>query len=424
VDGTQKSFEENVTPRMNKKKAILTAFSKRFKSVPDSVKDSHYVKLAADLMEPISMATADCVLKAEERVRNIKNIALENRKFPEINNNSSSFTVTADAGFISQYLRLICNLEIACADIYEPIKQKYRNICLEIYVSFTEVLDKVKALEGKNLEAINTYTNDLLDKYVEKSTKKIRALPATCLLEKDDDIIRRLFNGTVFEHTRTAEEMNKRYNITGDLSQNSMAKFYCDEIGFLRTEMIGTAAFESYDNTKICYSRFTNTLKKLNNSLADVVVDHKKSLLFGKYMHEYNDRTILLSNPRIDFMKSDLVNDRMLCEKAFMTVETYDKNYAPFLKEAVESLEEKGYISKDMFVINVLRIENNFTNYDVVYNGDCSDVHFNNLIHLLGRRVMKIYCKEFVKGTTFAVELNPSTANKILSKKPDEIRKW
>ena len=418
VDGTQKSFEENVVPRQNKKKAILTAFSKRFKSVPDSVKESHHAKLAADLMEPISLATAHCLIKAEERIFAVKNVALENRKFPDINNTSSSFTMTADAGFISQYLRTICNLETACVDIYEPVKQKYVDICKAIYKAFTEILDVVKGLEDANLKKINTYTNELLEEYVEKSTKKIRALPATCLLQKDDDIVRYLFTETIVDYTKKVEQMYILYKIGGDL-RDSTATFYYK--AFNHTYYIAASA---YDHTKVGYARFTDALKKLNNSLADVVVEHKKSLLLGKFMDEHNDRTILLSNPKIEFMKSDLVNDRMLCEKAFMTVETYEKNYAPFLKEAVESLEKKGYISKDMFVINILRMENNFTNYEVVYNGECSDVHFNNLLHLLGRRVMKIYCKEFVKGTTFAVELNPPEY-KLLSKgKADIGRKW
>jgi hypothetical protein len=412
VDGTQKSFEENVVPRQNKKKAVLTAFTKRFKSVPDSVKESHHAKLAADLMEPISLATAHCAIKAEERVYQVRYIALEKyTKFPEINNNSSAFTITGDAGFISQYLRFICNLETACLDIYDPVKQKYTDICKAIYKSFTKILDKVKALEEENLEAINKYTNELLEEYVEKSTKKMQALPTTCLLQEDDDIVRELFTETVSEHMKTSEQMYKCYKITGDLSQNSIAKFYCDEIGDLK----GTAALESYDHTRTCCSRFTNTLKILNNTLADVIVEHKKSLLFGKYMDEHNDRTILLCNSMIDFVKSDLVNDRMLCDKAFMTVETYEKIYAPLLKEAVESLEKKGYVSKNMLIIDESVNDGNLSTYKISYlDQNCSDVHCNNLLHLLERRVMKIYCREFVKGTTFAVELDP--ADKILSK--------
>jgi len=307
---------------------------------------------------------------------------------------------------------------MACADIYEPVKQKYVDICKEIYKAFTEILEKVKALEDKNLAEINSYTNEVLKEYIKTSTEKIQSLPTSCLQQKDGDIVRQISTETISRHTTKVEEMYTLYYIAGDLHLNSAATFYYSTNGIINN--LAT----TYDHTKACCSRFTDNLKKLNLSLVNVAIEHKKKLLFGKYMDEHVHRTILLSNPNIEFMKSDLVNDRMLCEKAFMTVETYEKNYAPFLKEAVESLEKKGYISKDMFVINVLRIENNFTNYDVVYNGDCSDVHFNNLIHLLGRRVMKIFCREFVKGTTFAEELYPSPADKILSKKPNDIRKW
>lgn len=408
VDGTQKSFEENVVPRQNKKKAILTAFSKRFKSVPDSVKESHHAKLAADLMEPISLATAHCLIKAEERIFAVKNVALENRKFPDINNTSSSFTMTADAGFISQYLRTICNLETACDDIYEPVKQKYVDICKAIYKAFTEILDIVKALEDKNLAKINTFTNSLLKEYIKKSTEKIQSLSSSCLQQKDDDIRDILFNETIDIYKNTVGQVYSRYHIAGNIILNSVGTFYYNEIGNLKD----TAIIEQYDHTKVGYARFIDALKNLNMSLIDVVVEHKKSLLFGKYMDEHNDRTILLCNPMIDFVKSDLVNDRMLCDKAFMTVETYEKIYAPLLKEAVESLEKKGYVSKNMLIIDEFVNDCNLSTYKVSYlDQKCSDVHCNNLLHLLERRVMKIYCREFVKGTTFAVKLADAEGN-------------
>lgn len=402
VDGTQKSFEENVVPRQNKKKAILTAFSKRFKSVPDSVKESHHAKLAADLAEPITLAITHCVIKAEERVHYIKNIALENRKFPDINSNSSSFTMTADAGFISQYLRLICNLETACADIYEPVKQKYVDICKAIYKAFTEILDKVKGLEKENLEAINKYTNELLEKHVEKSTEKIRALPATCLLQKDDDIVRQLFAETVSEHLKTSEQMYKRYKITGDLSQNTMAKFYCDEIGDLK----GTAALESYDHTKVCCSRFTNALKKLNDTLWDVVVEYKKSLLLGKYVYKSNNYNLLIINPKIDFINSEIVNKTQMGEAVFMSQETFEKMYEPILKSSIKSLIEKGYTVENLISFHKSTTENLSTyEFDLVKNNyvmgyDCS------LQDILERKFQKIFCKEVVKGTQFAEELD------------------
>ena len=414
VDGTQKSFEENVVPRQNKKKAILTAFSKRFKSVPDSVKESHHAKLAADLAEPILVAITESTRKAEERVSAVKNVALENRKFPPIDNNASSFTMTADAGFISQYLRTICNLETACMDIYEPVKQKYVDICKAIYKAFTEVLDIVKALEDKNLAKINIFTNLLLEKYVEKSTEKIRALPTTCLLQKDDDIRDILFNETIDIYKNAVGLYYRRYGISGDLHLNSDVRFHYDNMGNLLEigNLKDTAIIEQYDHTKVGYARFIDALKNLNMSLIDVVVEHKKSLLFGKYMDEHNDRTILLCNPMIDFVKSDLVNDRMLCDKAFMTVETYEKIYAPLLKEAVESLEKKGYVSKNMLIIDEFVNDGNLSTYKISYlDQNCSDVHCNNLLHLLERRVMKIYCREFVKGTTFAVKLADAEFN-------------
>jgi len=398
VDGTQKSFEENVVPRQNKKKAVLTAFTKRFKSVPDSVKESHHAKLAADLAEPINLAIAESTRKAEERVYNIKNVALFNRKFPDINNNSSSFTVTADSGFISQYLRAICNLETACSDIYEPIKHKYTDICKAIYTSFTEILDVVKGLENTNLEAINTYTNELLEEYVEKSTEKIRALPSLCLQQKDDDIIGRLFTETVGEHMKTVEKLYTCYNIAGDL-YNSAATFNYSTNGTVYI----TAA--TYDYTKACCSRFTDALKSLDDTLADVVVEHKKSLLFGKYVYKSQTYNLLNINPKIDFVNSEMVDNAMMDYPAYMTLETYEKIYEPILKSSIESLVEKGYVSEDVISSAESTTENlSIYEFDLVSN-DYPVSYYNNLREVLELKIKKVFCKEIVKGTQFAEEL-------------------
>jgi len=406
VDGTQKSFEENVVPRQNKKKAILTAFSKRFKSVPDSVKESHHAKLAADLAEPILVAITDSTGKAEERIRNIKNLALANGKFPDIYNNSSSFTITADAGYISQYLRIICNLETACKDIYEPVKQKYLNICLEIYKAFTEVLDIVKGLENTNLNKINTFTNSVLKGYIKKSTEKIQNLPSSCLQQKDDDIRDILFNETIDIYKNTVGQVYSRYKIGGDLHLNSTARFYYDEIGNLK----GTAMIEQYDHTKVGYARFIDALKNLNTSLIDVVIEHKKSLLFGKYMDEHNDRTILLCNPMIDFVKSVFLNATMIAGANFMTQETYEKFYVPILKISIKSLVEKGYVPENEICFLKSKSENlsisyeNLSTYDFDYklvNFLPEEKYHYNLVELLTFKLKKIYCKECVKGTQF-----------------------
>ena len=405
VDGTQKSFEENVVPRQNKKKAVLTAFTKRFKSVPDSVKESHHAKLAADLADPITVAITESTRKAEERIHAVKSNALANRKFPVINNNSSSFTVTADAGFISQYLRAIINLETACLDIYDPVKQKYTDICKAIYTSFTEILDVVKGLEEKNLEAINTYTNELLEEYVEKSTEKIRALPSLCLQQNDNDIIGRLFTETVGEHMKTVEKLYTCYKIGGELHLNSATRFYYDEIGDLSHSSQCIILINSYDHTKVCCSRFTDALKSLDDTLADVVVEHKKSLLFGKYVYKSQTYNLLNINPKIDFVNSEMVDNAMMDYPAYMTLETYEKIYEPILKSSIESLVEKGYVSEDVISSAESTTENlSIYEFDLVSN-DYPVSYYNNLREVLELKIKKVFCKEIVKGTQFAEKL-------------------
>jgi hypothetical protein len=415
VDGTQKSFEENVVPRQNKKKAILTAFSKRFKSVPDSVKEPYHAKLAAELLEPISNAIAESTRKAEERILSTKNIALEKyRKFSEITNNSSSFSITGDAVFVSQYLRFICNLETACLDIYDPVKQKYTDICKAIYKSFAEILNIVKGLEEENLKAINKYTNELLEEYVEKSNEKIRALHYSCLQQKDDDIVNKLFTDTVNEYRKTAEQLYVRYKIAGELNHN-IAKFNYTKIGNLSFGSQCITTFESYDHTKACYAHLTNTLSFLNTSLLDAIVGHKKNLLFGKYMVENVHRTILLTNQRIEFITSLLVDSTMMPVKTFMLKETYECIYEPIIEEASKNLIDNGYLSKNFEIpYYIENTKDNLSIYSSISKDD-NKKYWLNLLELLERKIKKIYCKKIVDGNEFAEELDLNSSEYSVS---------
>ena len=383
VDGTQKSFEENVVPRQNKKKAILTAFSKRFKSVPDSVKEPHHAKLAADLAEPILVAITESTRKAEERVYAVKNVALANRKFPPIDNNASSFTMTADAGFISQYLRTICNLETACMDIYEPVKQKYLNICLEIYKSFNEILEMVKYLEAENMKKITAFTEKWIEEYPENCSAKIKTMTNSCLLQKDEDIIKVIFGNNIEEYRSAVEKKYTRYSISGELKDN-IAEFIFVPTGYLININI-----EIYDHTKTCLANVRKQLEEYNNGLLDITVSHKKSLLFGKYLprHMHN---LMLVNPEVKFTDNSFILSTMLDDDgSYITEETFKQIYLPVLNEASECLKEKGYISEPIDFIN-----NNFQN----------NRYFNNLKKILNARIMKIYCKEVTNGTKFAEE--------------------
>jgi hypothetical protein len=179
-----------------------------------------------------------------------------------------------------------------------------------------------------------------------------------------------------------------------------MANFYWEKIGDLK----GTAAIESYDHTKECYAQFKNTLKKLNDTIWDVVVEHKKSLLFGKYVYKSQTYNLLNINPKIDFVNSEMVNKTMMDNPTYMTLETYEKIYEPILKSSIEILVEKGYVSEDVISFAESTTENlSIYEFDWVSN-DYPDSYYNNLCEVLILKIKKVFCKEIVKGTQFAEE--------------------
>ena len=146
-------------------------------------------------------------------------------------------------------------------------------------------------------------------------------------------------------------------------------------------------------------------LFKLNDTLWDVVVEYKKSLLLGKYVYKSQTKNLLIINPKIDFINSEIVDKTILgSDPAYMTLETYEKMYVPILKTSIESLIEKGYTVENLISFHKSTTEN-LSRYDFdLTSNNYSDGYYNTLNDILERKFQKMFCKEVVKGTQFAEE--------------------
>jgi hypothetical protein len=409
VTGTQKSFDEQVVPRQNVKKALLTAFTKKFKTVSDEIKSAYYQKLNQDLTTPIELAKTSSERAAEERIKAKMSVALKDRAFERITNYSSSFTATATDGFILQYLRYVGELEFACQDVYEPIKQKYTEMCKVVNNSFIAALNTAKAEEAKDLVKVNEYVSDVLRTFIEDATKDIQSLTADCA-KPNSHILDVLHNKTVLKVKLDMQNLCRDHEVTGEM-KNSVGTFRHDS--FLKRDYswVGKTV-ENYDLTKEPFARFLSGLENLKAQLDAILTTHKKKFLFGKIWvngrHGFSaGKDLVISlNPQIKFVANELVNMTMSYTRDyFMTEETYNALYKPIIVSAIEKLVEKGVVKMDNMRSHTVE-EANLSKITVVCEGLNDQRYEANVLELLEHKVKKLYCKEIVKGTQFGEELS------------------
>jgi len=410
VTGTQKSFDEQVVPRQNTKKALLTAFTKKFKTVSDEIKSAYYQKFNQDLTTPIELAKASSERAAEERIQSKKDAAFKDRAFERISNYSSSLTATATEGFILQYLRPFSELETACQDVYEPVKQKYTDMCKAVYSSFIVALNTAKDEEAKDLVKMNEYISYILRTFVEVATKDIQSLTTDCGTKPNSHILDVLHNKTVLKVKLDMQNLCKDHEVTGEM-KNGVGTFRHARDGKRDYSWVGKH-IESYDLTKAPFALFLDGLALRERQLDEIVTAHKKKFLFGKIWvngrHGFSaGKDLVISlNPQIKFVANELVNMTMCYTRDYlMTEETYNALYKPIIVSATEKLVEKGVVKMDNMRSHNVE-EANLEKKTVVCEGLNDQRYEANVLELLERQVKKLYCKEIVKGTQFGEELS------------------
>ena len=410
VDGLQKTFMERVDPRKIKKKAILTAFTKRFKSVPEKIKESHYTELSQKLSTPIDKAINESETKAIARVALIHGIAIADREFETLNSSVNSFT-SINSDYKKQYLRIIYTFEEACANLYEPVKERYVKWCNGIYKAFDDTLDKMIKAEAEEMTAVDLIYKNTLDNYINECTEYMNKCTSTAiLLKSNEEIINEIRQDKFAEIRQSVLDILKVYEVRTWI-KDAKPLFRTTSYNSLRT-----SAVEAYDLTQSNWSLFVRDLVKLSNNTMVDWTSKKKEMLYGKKfdLSEYPNRKKMVQvNPEIEFIMCELTEGHMIDyryqnnRRSYMTVETYNDFYLPIITDAINKMVSKGYVDKSWIYFSD-SIDTTHKNLTLRKNPDCkvSTAYSNNLIEILDNQIAKIYCKAVTLGTEFPTDLN------------------
>jgi hypothetical protein len=181
VDGTQADYDKWVEPLKREKQAILTKFTRMFKAIPDSVKQTHRDKLTTLLITPIANVEKSCEEKAELFVKEFVTEAQKDQEFPLLHSCDESF-ICRPVSYFSAYFAVIHRLLRACDHLYLPVKTKYTKWVRDQLATFDIALDNVKALEKGYIDAMKKSNEQVLTKYHQTVLSNIETTDR-CLLK-------------------------------------------------------------------------------------------------------------------------------------------------------------------------------------------------------------------------------------------------
>jgi len=397
VDGLQKTYVDLVEPRKLKKKAILSAFTRKFNSVPEKIKNKHYNDLNAKLSEPITKAINDCVTKAEDRVERANRYMI-NTTLPKITSTDYSFTRVSD-NFILQYLKVYYDLQVFCEDIYEPVKEKYVKICTDAYDTFNKVLNEQKEKEERYLEQLNELCDRVVSKFVATETSRIKNMKDYgVLLGTNDEIVKGAVDLILEGVKSKAEKIMVYSEILGVIKEYDLS-FTVAEVSFSKP-------VDMYDLTSSLWESFTSRIKELSKKLIPVWTDVKKGLLEGKHFDIKYPKIMhmIMKNPEIQFTSNNVVEECFLQKDVpsisyFTTVETYEKIYKPVIQEVVDDMKSKGYCHDNYTLL--YKIDTSPAENAVLWRISSHNKYSRNVEEILIRKLKKMYCKKHVEGEDF-----------------------
>ena len=406
VDGTQGCYVNKVEPRKAIKKSTLTAFTKRFKSVPDKIREPEKMKLAMQLASPITKAEEDSTVKAEQRISSFVKIAQADRIFPTMNSYQRSFNSWTKAHFDS-YLDVFIKLEKAIEDIYTPVNQKYKEWCEEQFQRFFTAVREVTTLEQEQKKKLESIFSDSLIQFSTTSQEKIPTLEIfnsrNIVVVKDTEILMNWSQNHIQETKAKLPSIIKYYTLEVKMVEKRIETTLAKV-----TTPISPDTLVNYDLIKDMYIGFVKDMGSLyveeQAELVSQLIERKKELLYNKFLRpgEYAN-TVIMINPTIEFVIHGYFLGNNVIDGAcpYMTKDTYNDVYMPLINQVKDKMIKKGYCKeKDQpysFTMSSVPNQSNVIQYLALQTTKFQ----KNLNEIFIEKLKKIYCKEITGGTVF-----------------------
>jgi hypothetical protein len=426
VDGTQKSFEQVVEPRKNRKKAHLTAFTKRFKDVEESIRGPFYKALAERLDKPIQNAIESSRQKAMERVKIQNTNAHATRDFPVVNSLTNSFT-TVPSEYWHTYLGVFNTLEASIDAVFEPIKKELSDWISQIRFVLNRTLDTIRDEEIKEKQAVSKVSAEMLLGMSAWMVKYVEDLDmAKVLTQNNNEIMNEVKNAYIAEFEKQIQTLIPRRKVY----------FKMTATGILVPciEMLSGTNIQTYDLIKTIYDTFVDKVtfftSNLDTEVRISIVEQKEAFLVGKLlpsstpikggqldgiqgwrMHPWTQK-VITANPEIQFIDDEIIRRHLQMpidhnSYSVLTSRTHFDTFGILYSQTINDLLEKKYVTQP-YSSQIIHAETHQPGKETVINAYACQTKYDAIVgDLFIKRLQKNFCKKTVEGFAFPVIYHP-----------------
>jgi hypothetical protein len=411
VDGTQASFEANVEPRKNQKKATLSAFTTRFKAVAKEIRDPYYRDLADRLAIPIHKAIEESKEKALALVKRQQQDATRDQTFPTFNNFTNSFT-TLPPTYLKRYFASLETYRAALQDKYVAVKEEGEGWIDRQMKVAEDCMAALIADETEQSAQIQGICSRCAETFQENFVETIGACESLDLTKSNSKILEEYRDGTLEVVLSEIVPIIKCRSVFFQMSSRKLKGVY-NEMGSPEK-----SAIAEYDLVKVPMSSLKSYLTELItrhervNDFLPRLVSVKKSLMFGKiYADTAVTQVILRENPAVRFVTDDLANRLFLPYatlgttdgKYYMTKETWDSKIQILYGQAAEKIVLKGCAKSigdllDLFVLNDSYSPTGLPHVSEFRARPLTQKLHVSLQYMWNRQLSKVFCRMSVEG--------------------------
>jgi hypothetical protein len=342
VDGLQATYDLKVEPRKAFKQKYLSAFTRRFKTIADSIKDPFYKKMNDDLSAPIKEADRISEELAEAGLAQNVRSAQADRQF-SIDNTSSYFTHQNQA-WIKDHFRQFAILRSAMERYVEPVRTKYESWMKTQEADFNRFLSVCQDSETTQLEQMKEWCDQIVESYLDNATDMIEKMERIPYQGRNNVGMVTVPTPWIVNHVKDAMKEKARIGVTftplkinvafksGNLSAN-IEKL---------PEVKGQPTHELFKPVWDAFNAGIADFMKDGNNFAEIVMARKEEILMGKLFTEQGH---VISNaiPEIQFI---LINNFGPFTNFIrtMSLKTYQASYESIMRDVRDTLYKEGML--------------------------------------------------------------------------------
>lgn len=421
VDGTQKTFEENVNPRIFQRDNVLRSFAKRFKDVEDSIRSPYYNQLNEKMTKPIEDAKEQSRKLASDRIAPLLK-ETQAFKFQEISSTNNSFSTIPDT-FWNTFFQPFTKVQNAVATLYNPVKTEVLDWTTK---SCNSVKSTVESLREEEMRQFNVFSEDC--SHIEHNFKDftLKAIEKNSmndarLVTENSKILQTIVGQTMANQQAAITNFIKPKTI--NFSFNAARELFIQH--FMNISSAGLNA--NYDLTK---SRLESMRNNLLGQIASPDFPALRKLIEAKE-HYLQGRILsctplvgnmIRNNPEIEFI-SDEIGTNLMSDAAdhkIMTKKTHAATYEKVYHEAFAKLLIKGYCKKDdgPLIFETIHNKGTWPSITIQFKQN-PNIYEKYLLSLFKHQVAKLYCQKVNTGFVFPkrLDINEFPKNTYMPKK-------